>query len=344
MSECIHRIPKNIEYICGGLEFSVKGKVRESAFVYYCSKCSTYYFSSPYKLPNNTFEGNWENVENNQLFEADNATFVRIKGKEETVELSHIREDAEEKSNIVFVKNNTNLPQHFEYFNKSYGSNWVLYGLQLADKCYYIGRTQSFERRMQEHFSGNGASFTKKHKPYRILFAEDLKTTNDSQANFHENQKTLEFMTVFGRDKVQGGDYCDTSVNVSVEKLYRKAWTRECGFTIRVMLKKHTKQMCKTCKTKLISTYVYYPNTEKNKISMLSAWYCPKCSVYYIPKHEYERFPYKESMSIVNNNGKVITHDGSVCKKYSSEKCMDESCTHFGKECVGYCECDKFLK
>ena len=77
---------------------------------------------------------------------------------------------------------------------------------------------------------------------------------------------------------------------------------------------------------------------------MLSAWHCQQCATFYVPNHEYDKFPYKEALSVIGKSGKVITHNGMFCKQYSVEGCNNKNSKFFKLNCVGYCECDKFSK
>ena len=73
------------------------------------------------------------------------------------------------------------------------------YVLECSNSCYYVGKTSSINRRMQQHWGGKGAKWTQAHKPVRILeiFEGDV-----------ERQQTLLYMARFGPEKVRGGPWC----------------------------------------------------------------------------------------------------------------------------------------
>ena len=48
-----------------------------------------------------------------------------------------------------------------------------MYILLCNDGSYYTGSTTDLERRMQQHFSGEGANHTKKHPPVKLLYYEE---------------------------------------------------------------------------------------------------------------------------------------------------------------------------
>lgn len=79
-----------------------------------------------------------------------------------------------------------------------------VYVLQLEDDCWYVGMTYQLNFRMAQHWSGQGAIWTRLHKPIRIV---DVLYPGGKQ---EENEKTLELRVKYGEDKVKGGNYCRT--------------------------------------------------------------------------------------------------------------------------------------
>lgn len=77
-----------------------------------------------------------------------------------------------------------------------------VYVLELEDKHYYVGRTSNFVQRMNEHFTNNGALYTKKYKPIKIKEVVEEKTCYD------ERDKTLEYMEIYGWENVRGYAWC----------------------------------------------------------------------------------------------------------------------------------------
>uniref|UniRef100_A0A6C0IA65 GIY-YIG domain-containing protein n=1 Tax=viral metagenome TaxID=1070528 RepID=A0A6C0IA65_9ZZZZ len=77
-----------------------------------------------------------------------------------------------------------------------------VYVLELEDKRYYVGRTSNFIQRMNEHFTENGALYTKKYKPIKIKEVVEEKTCYD------ERDKTLEYMETYGWENVRGYAWC----------------------------------------------------------------------------------------------------------------------------------------
>jgi putative endonuclease len=61
-----------------------------------------------------------------------------------------------------------------------------LYILECSDGSFYTGSTVDLERRLVEHFTGNGPNYTRKHPPVKIRFAEHIESIE--QAFLREKQ------------------------------------------------------------------------------------------------------------------------------------------------------------
>lgn len=78
----------------------------------------------------------------------------------------------------------------------------LVYVLKLEDDCYYVGSTYNLNQRLAQHYTGNGAKFTRLHKPIEVLEVvyPAGKTT--------ENDTTKRYMDKFSAEKVRGGSWC----------------------------------------------------------------------------------------------------------------------------------------
>lgn len=84
----------------------------------------------------------------------------------------------------------------------SYVYTLELEGDEEHDSYYYVGMTENFAKRMNDHFSGHAAEWTKLHKPVAILeVIEGGKT--------EERSKTVDMMKRHGWMTTRG--YCWTS-------------------------------------------------------------------------------------------------------------------------------------
>ena len=58
---------------------------------------------------------------------------------------------------------------------------WV-YILECSDGSYYTGSTTNLELRLQQHHSGLGANFTRKKKPFDVVYVEECTSITDTFA------------------------------------------------------------------------------------------------------------------------------------------------------------------
>lgn len=90
-----------------------------------------------------------------------------------------------------------------------------IYSLKLTTNKYYIGKTDSPNFRLQDHFDSSGSAWTKKYKP--ISIHQVIPDMND-----HDEQRiTQEYMNKYGIDNVRGGPWCKVILS-DEEKLFIK--------------------------------------------------------------------------------------------------------------------------
>ena len=73
--------------------------------------------------------------------------------------------------------------------------------LELADGCYYVGYTLDLANRLNLHFNGKGAYWTKIHPPVKLV--DVYYDVNYAK----EDRVTEQYFEWFGKDKVRGGRY-----------------------------------------------------------------------------------------------------------------------------------------
>lgn len=61
-----------------------------------------------------------------------------------------------------------------------------MYILECANGKYYTGSTNNLELRLEQHQNGEGANFTKKHLPVKLVYYEEYASVD--QAFFREKQ------------------------------------------------------------------------------------------------------------------------------------------------------------
>ena len=82
-----------------------------------------------------------------------------------------------------------------------------IYKLKLENGKKYIGKTTNIERRLNEHFTGNGSQVTKKFAPHK---AQVIETIPGYFANIAEQEHTNDNINKYGYDNVRGGKYTNS--------------------------------------------------------------------------------------------------------------------------------------
>ncbi|QNE47155.1 GIY-YIG nuclease family protein [Glaciihabitans sp. INWT7] len=50
----------------------------------------------------------------------------------------------------------------------------LMYILECVDKSFYVGSTIDLQRRLAQHIAGEGAEYTKRRRPVRMVFAQEF--------------------------------------------------------------------------------------------------------------------------------------------------------------------------
>lgn len=77
-----------------------------------------------------------------------------------------------------------------------------IYVLKLVEDRYYIGRTTNILKRITDHFTNNGAIYTKTFKPLKVIEIEEELTNDD------ERKMTFKYVEKYGWEKVRGSFWC----------------------------------------------------------------------------------------------------------------------------------------
>ena len=106
----------------------------------------------------------------------------------------------------------------------------LIYILKCNNNKYYIGKTfKNINKRFKKHLKGFGASWTKKHKPIKIL------NIYENCDDYDEDKYTKMYMDKYGIDNVRGGSYTKVKLDKDVIKFINKELTSihnkcyECG-------------------------------------------------------------------------------------------------------------------
>ena len=52
--------------------------------------------------------------------------------------------------------------------------SYYVYMLLCQDNSFYLGSTNDVDKRFATHISGKGASYTRSHKPLKVVYQEEL--------------------------------------------------------------------------------------------------------------------------------------------------------------------------
>jgi predicted GIY-YIG superfamily endonuclease len=95
----------------------------------------------------------------------------------------------------------------------------TIYVLRLAGGNWYVGKTDNFQKRMEEHVRGGGSAWTSMHKVLKV----DKVVENASP--FDEDRYVKEYMSKYGIDKVRGGSYVEIELDESkIDTLTKEIW------------------------------------------------------------------------------------------------------------------------
>ena len=91
-----------------------------------------------------------------------------------------------------------------------------IYVLRLVQGKYYVGQTADVIKRYQEHSGGQGAAWTKRYKPIRLL------RTLPCTSPFDEDTVTKQYMAKYGIDNVRGGVHVQVELSTAVRGVLQK--------------------------------------------------------------------------------------------------------------------------
>jgi len=93
------------------------------------------------------------------------------------------------------------------YDTKDINQKTYIYKISLEDGKKYIGKTVNIERRMRQHFTGNGSKVTKKFKPIKYRLLDNCP---GFLADEIEQLYTNSYIVKYGYNNVRGGTYTNS--------------------------------------------------------------------------------------------------------------------------------------
>lgn len=92
-----------------------------------------------------------------------------------------------------------------DYSPEQYDGKTVVYSLNLEDGKKYVGMTNNFSQRMDQHFGGSGAKWTQQHAPESINHVQVCRS-NDT-ARQAERIVYTNMRNYHGKDNVRGAGH-----------------------------------------------------------------------------------------------------------------------------------------
>jgi len=78
-----------------------------------------------------------------------------------------------------------------------------MYILECFDGSYYVGSTKNLERRLIEHSTGSGASYTSSRLPVKLVYAEEFDRIIDA----YDREKQVQNWSRSKREALISGQY-----------------------------------------------------------------------------------------------------------------------------------------
>jgi predicted GIY-YIG superfamily endonuclease len=91
-----------------------------------------------------------------------------------------------------------------------------IYILKLEGGNYYVGKSDNPAQRFIQHINGEGAGWTKKYRPIKLL------NIIPNASGFDEDKHVKELMAKYGIDKVRGGTYVQDKLSAAQEEMLKK--------------------------------------------------------------------------------------------------------------------------
>ena len=120
----------------------------------------------------------------------------------------------------------TGAPMYETKYSESRDINapTAIYKMNLEGGKKYVGKTTDVDRRMDQHFSGNGAKVTKKFKPINAKVVDEVPGFFSDEV---EQEYTEEYIDKYGYENVRGGMYTNSKTLKKNEQSFNPMWNKK---------------------------------------------------------------------------------------------------------------------
>lgn len=101
----------------------------------------------------------------------------------------------------------TGAPMYEHDSDRNVNAPTTIYKAELDDNKVYVGKTENFVRRCEQHFSGRGSKVTQKFTPHVI---KEKEVVPGFFADEVEQEYTEHYIDKYGYDRVRGGKYTNS--------------------------------------------------------------------------------------------------------------------------------------
>ena len=122
----------------------------------------------------------------------------------------------------------TGAPMYTTRYTESKDINapTAIYKMNLEGGKKYVGKTTNIDRRMNQHFSGNGAKVTKKFKPIDVKVVDEVPGFFSDDV---EQEYTEEYIGKYGYGNVRGGSYTNSKTLKKSSPKKKTVTCYKCG-------------------------------------------------------------------------------------------------------------------
>ena len=110
--------------------------------------------------------------------------------------------------------------------SKDINAPTAIYKMNLEGGKKYVGKTTNVDRRMDQHFSGNGAKVTKKFKPINAKVVDEVPGFFSDDV---EQEYTEEYIDKYGYENVRGGMYTNSKTLKKSSPKKKGVTSYKCG-------------------------------------------------------------------------------------------------------------------